>query len=72
MEGEKRADGNVAEMPLACVEIVDHVAARRRLGGLGRPGCVSTQTVVLLHVQRLSVLVAWIACHLSEGWRDGQ
>ena len=72
MEREKRADCDVTEMRLARIKVVDHVAARRRLGGLGRPGCVSTQTVVLLHVQRLSVLVAWIACHLREGWRDGQ
>jgi hypothetical protein len=40
MEGEKGADGNVAEMALACVEVVDQVAAGR-LDGLGRPGCVS-------------------------------
>jgi hypothetical protein len=37
MEREKRADGDVAEMPLAGVEVVDQIAARRRLGGLGRP-----------------------------------
>ena len=55
MEGEKRADGNVAEVPLAGVEVVDQVAARRRLGGLGRPGCVSTEILVLLHIKRLSV-----------------
>ena len=65
MEGEKRADGDVTEMRLARIKVVDHVAARR-LGGLGRPGCVSTQPLVLLHIQRLSVLVAWIAGHLRE------
>ena len=66
MEGEKRADGDVTEMRLARIKVVDHVAARRRLGGLGHPGCVSFQTVVLLHIQGLSVLVAWIARHLRE------
>jgi hypothetical protein len=48
MEGEKRPDGNVAEMRLAGVEVMDQIAARRRLGGLVRPGCVSTEILVLL------------------------
>jgi hypothetical protein len=28
------------------------------------------QSLVLLHVERLSVQVAWIASHLREGWRQ--
>ena len=72
MEGEKRADGDVTEMRRARIKVVDHVAARRRLGGLGRPGCVSIQTVVLLHIQRLGVLVAGIARHLGESRRHKQ
>jgi len=65
MEREKRADGDVTEMRLARIKVVDHVAARRRLGGLGRPGRVSIQTVVL-HIQGLSVQIAWVARHLRE------
>ena len=43
VEGEKRADGDVTEVRLARIKVMDQVAAaRRRLGGLGRPGCVST------------------------------
>jgi len=72
MDGEKRADGDVTEMRRARIKVVDHVAARRRLGGLGRPGCVSIQTVVLLHIQRLSVQIAWVARHLGERWRHRQ
>jgi hypothetical protein len=73
MKGEKRTDGDVTEVRLAGVEVVDQVAAgRRRLGGLGRPGCVSTQPVVLLHIQRLRVLIPWIARHLRERRRDRQ
>ena len=65
MEREKRADGDVTEMRLARIKVVDHVAARRRLGGFGRPGRVSIQTVVL-HIQGLSVQIAWVARHLRE------
>ena len=71
MEGEKRADGDVTEMRRARIKVVDHVAARR-LGGVGRPGCVSIQTVVLLHIQGLSVQITWVARHLREGWRHRQ
>lgn len=72
MEREKRADGDVTEVPLARIKVVDHAAARRRLGGLRRPGCVSMQALVLLHIQRLSVQVAWVARHLRGRWRHGQ
>jgi hypothetical protein len=72
MEGKKRADGNVTEMRLTRIKVVDQVAAGRRLDGLGRPGCVSIQTVVLLHIQGLSVQIAWVARDLSERWRHRQ
>ena len=72
MEGEKRTDGDVTEVRLARIKIMDQVATRGRLGGLGRPGCVSTQTLILLHVERLSVQVAWVARHLRERRRPKQ
>ena len=72
MERKKRAHGDVTEMRLARIKVVDHVAARRRLGGLWRLGCVSIQTVVLLHIQGLSVQITWVARHLREGWRHRQ
>ena len=46
--------GNVAEMSLAGVEIVDQAAARRLLTGSGPWQC-SVELVVLLHIQRLRV-----------------
>ena len=42
------------------------------LTGSGALAAYPTQPLVLLHIQRLSVLVAWIASHLRESRRHKQ
>ena len=67
---EHWADGDVLVVRRARVKVMEEAAAR--IDGLGRPRGIPMQSLVLLHIKRPSVQVAWIAGHLRERRRESQ